>query len=528
MPHPTHETWLRRIREDLRLGHMPRLEASINEIGLEFLLAPEFLAHARHAGAPEVLVLIATLGAANRPEAANHERLLAAYQCMLGQVTSDVAAERCAQAVSGSEASYKVLLQCLDLRSPSPDLSGLKPRSTDLRFGIELLVDAKRADCITPLLQAWQKIDRSDLPWLRTCHALVARTEHVYTSAEAGLIAQSIEQLLKYAPRRQEAVKQEMRIQLMKMWLKCRNGERAFAAAKRAYEKERSAEVRFSMARALMMKGQLQEALIHVDAVLVELAQAPEARMVLEQPVQHSFDVAAAEDSLRSANRLLRAEGLRPFLMSGTLLGYEREGALLAHDKDVDLGLLGWEHQFSVANALLKSGYFYLDLSHLTGSKRFLITAHDMRNGMAVDFFFFHDRGDHYLHGIDSAVGFTQNFKFSKFGLRDVPFLGDTFSVPDDIDRNLSENYGNWRSPATSYVVTVESPALSTENPFSRQLWVNLELLRTITKGFKPVRAQRILDHVDAHNLPFISPAARVAVEAWIRHGNAVAMAKAA
>jgi hypothetical protein len=119
-----------------------------------------------------------------------------------------------------------------------------------------------------------------------------------------------------------------------------------------------------------------------------------------------------------------------------------------------------------------------------------------LRNGMAVDFFLFHDKGDHFLHGIDFDMGFTQNFQFSKFDLDEVNFLGDNFYVPSDIDRNLSENYGDWRIPAPSYVVTVESPALCHRESPTQLLLSYLEILKTLVKGGKPERIRRITDAI--------------------------------
>jgi hypothetical protein len=111
-------------------------------------------------------------------------------------------------------------------------------------------------------------------------------------------------------------------------------------------------------------------------------------------------------------------------------------------------------------------------------------------------------------------MGFTQNFRFSKFGLQEVDFLDERFYVPDDIDLNLTENYGDWRTPATSYVVTVESPALC-DTPESRTLLVYLEILKTITKRMKPQRVVRILDHLDATPNPVLGADVRQRLRAW-------------
>lgn len=528
MTNPFHLDWLRRFREDLRNGDMDQLQADVDLAGLSTLLDPEFLELARQMDARQVVVLIATLGAANAKDVSDYERWLAAYQCLQGQLPVEEAAKRCAQAVKGSSAFYRALLASLDHKAAPPQLAGMKLRAKDLRFGIELLADANRSTVMTPLLKAWQALDTSDMPWLRTCRALTVRAKTVRSRHEAMQLAQATHERLQDAPRGQAAVVQEMRIQLANLALKSRNGNLALEAAKSAlaHESEPLPERRFAVAKACMMTGDLAQAVALTDDLLRELAENPP---VHEQDHEHhSFNVASAEDTLLTVNHCLRTAGLRPFLMSGTLLGFARDGALLPHDKDIDLGLLGWEDQFTVAQALIEAGHFELDLAQLTGHNRFVISARDLRNGMAVDFFFFHDRGDHFLHGIDFDLGFTQNFRFSKFGLRDVDFLGETFSVPDDIDTNLSENYGEWRTPVKSYVVTVEAPALCEQPALSRHLLVHLEMMKTFGKGLNTERIRRILASVDAGQWAFLSPSTRQALDVWLRESSQAPVAEVA
>lgn len=144
---------------------------------------------------------------------------------------------------------------------------------------------------------------------------------------------------------------------------------------------------------------------------------------------------------------------------------------------------------------------------------------------MAADIFIFHDKGDHFLHGIDFDMGFTQNFRFSKFDLDEVEFLDERFYVPSNVDRNLGENYGDWRTPAPFYVVTVESPALC-DTPQRRTLLVYLEILKTINEGMKPQRVMRILNHLDATHNPVLSHDVRQKLRDWCQQQFAQSASK--
>jgi len=493
---PFHTDWLRRFREDLRAGDMDNLTQHVELAGLDILLDPDFLTLACLEDARSVVILIATLGEANSGEPQAYRRLLACYQYLQNQIGIEEAAQSCASASASAPAYYTAVLESAKSRSTLLNIGTAPAHIADLQFGVELLVNTGHCNAMQALLKAWQGVDRSDMPWLRACRAVAARSPYVHLRKEAGELAQVIQWLLQRAPSSQASVAQEMRVQCANLALKARLGDLACQVAQDAFAHDPNVERRFALAKAHVLAGQLPTAVSHMHELLLYTLSDGFSAEVSSTANASAFDVLAAEDTLVAVNRLLRAKGLQPFLMSGTLLGYARHGGLLPHDKDIDLGLIGWEHQFTVAEALLEAGYFRLDLSQLSGQNRFLMSAHDLRNGMAVDFFMFHDKGDHFLHGIDFDMGFTQNFQFSKFDLDEVNFLGDNFYVPSDIDRNLSENYGDWRIPAPSYVVSVESPALCHRESPTQLLLSYLEILKTLVKGGKPERIRRITDAI--------------------------------
>lgn len=525
MTNPFYIDWLRRFREDLRVGDMDSLTQNAELAGLDVLLDPDFLALASQEDARSVVVLIATLGEANSDQPEPYRRWLATYQYLQHQLDLQEAAARCAAASRSPATYFTALLQAAHSGAELPSIGKAPVHVDDLQFGVDLLVNTGHSAAVAALLKAWQAVDHSDMPWLRTCRAVAARSPKAHARKEAAELAQTIQWLLARAPTAQAAVAQEMRVQCADLALKARHSELACQAAEDAFAHDPSVERRFTLAKAHVLAGHLPTAVSHMHELLLHtLSDRFTPGSTSEGAPTSPFDVLAAEDTLVAVNRLLRGKGLQPFLMSGTLLGHARHGGLLPHDKDVDLGLIGWEHQFTVAEALLEAGHFRLDLAQLSGHNRFLMSAHDMRNGMAVDFFLFHNKGDHFLHGIDFDMGFTQNFRFSTFGLQEVEFLDERFYVPDDIDRNLTENYGDWRTPAPSYVVTVESPALC-DTPDTRTLLVYLEVLKTITKGMKPQRVARILDHLDAHHSPLLGAGVRQQLRAWCQAQQAQAVA---
>ena len=493
--------WLRRFREELRTGNMDKLTASIEEAGVELILSPDFLALACEYNFNPVIILIATLGEANSSEPKPYKRVLAAYQWLQGQISLNDAAENCAQVTNCHKGFY------LDVLNSGKNLQQLKEPGfysvhvDDLKFAIEWLINIGNGTAVDALIRLWKKIEPTEKPWLVACRALIKKNEATTLKSEAQVLAETAKLLIDLAPDSHEKITQQIRIQWSKMAQLAQNGSMACIAAKAALSYEDNGERHYDLAKALALNGNLSESIEHMRSLLRYLLKLKDRdhHVVSEKPA-HVFDIKSAEDTLITVNKLLRQKGLEPFLMSGTLLGFVREGGLLPHDKDIDLGIVGWENQYAIAEALIEAGHFSFDVSQLKGSERFLVTAFDLRNGNAIDFFLFHEKKDHLLHGINFDMGFVQNFKFSKFALEEVDFLGGKFFVPSDVDLNLTENYGDWRTPATSYIVVVESPAILRENPDVSQLLVYQEVLRTIIKDMNPMRIRRILSYLDKNN----------------------------
>jgi len=495
MNNPFHEDWLRRLREDLRTGNTDSLTSNIESAGLEVILDPEFCELACQEDDRQVAILIGSLGEANAENAASYTRLRAAFQYLTGQVDLQTAASDCAIQDGRTVGFYKSVLEAAKDQK-NLEITELFTTVNDLQFAIDLQINTGNSSSVFPLLRKWQTIDKSDLPWLKSCRSIVKRGEKVILKTEARKLAHASEKLISIAPKNQIKVIQEMRVQWASLAYKGKDGASALNAAQQAYDNDQNDERRFSLAKALILNGKTNFAIEHLRSLLIKTVANQNTTLPKNNKTTPTkFNVLAAEDALIDINKYLKNKDLKPFLMSGTLLGYAREKSLLAHDKDIDLGLIGWENQFTVAEALLQAGHYRLDLSQLTGKNRYLISVDDLKNGMAIDIFLFHQKEDHYLHGIDFDMDFTQNFKFSKFDLHEVEFLDESFYVPSDIDRNLTENYGDWMTPAPSYVVTVESPALCNTHE-SRSILIYMEIMKTIIKGMKPQRVIRILDHL--------------------------------
>lgn len=233
--------------------------------------------------------------------------------------------------------------------------------------------------------------------------------------------------------------------------------------------------VQFSLARAYCIMGDLASSIGWLDKLLLErlkkhqIDQSSEefisdaipeaAALVLSQNKKPNFDVDSAGQALRDLQVSLAAEGITPFLVSGTLLGYAREGALLSHDKDVDVGVFENTDSYALVNALIKSQKFQLDFNRVGKYNVYSLPVVHWSTGIVIDIFIYRKEGDRLVTGVDNYFGYLQKFTFTPFDVRPVKFLGVDFYVPADIDLNLRENFGEWRVSDPNYFSHLESPA---------------------------------------------------------------------
>lgn len=156
-----------------------------------------------------------------------------------------------------------------------------------------------------------------------------------------------------------------------------------------------------------------------------------------------------ALDNLLRCTRALRASGLTPFLVDGTLLGCVRGGGFIAHDKDVDLGVfVDRLKPQTVRRAMRREG---MQLGREFGA---LGKGYEMafrRQGVKVDVFaYYTDTTGHFHAAWQGATPIR--YRYWPFELKPVQFLGHTFMAPDDPERFLATKYGpDWRIPRTTW-----------------------------------------------------------------------------
>lgn len=206
----------------------------------------------------------------------------------------------------------------------------------------------------------------------------------------------------------------------------------------------------------LMKQGRLDEAIVRFREALGLLLNQ-ERRTRLRRDRSRPMDNGCARQALSDMKRAFDAKGIEFFLCFGTLLGSVRQGDFLSGDKDIDVGVFSDVHQGEVMDALCRTDAFTPE-SRVCAERAVFSVGHP--TGVTIDVFTHYRRGG----GIETAVvnpGEWLWWRFSDFTLREASFIDETFRVPSDCERYLSEMYGpNWRVPDPHFDGLVGSPAI--------------------------------------------------------------------
>ena len=176
-------------------------------------------------------------------------------------------------------------------------------------------------------------------------------------------------------------------------------------------------------------------------------------------------------DAIEEVLGALRRVGLDAFLAYGTALGAIRDGGLIGHDSDADLGYVStYDHpvdvireSFRIQRALTDMGYRVTRYSAIA-LKVHVLESDGLDRGLDV-FGGFMRAGSLYLMG-EIAVPFERDWIFP---LGTASLEGREFPVPADADKFLTATYGpRWRVPDPAYKFTTPASTIELFNGWFR------------------------------------------------------------
>ena len=466
------------------------------------LLGDGLLSAARALRSTKVVIFLATLGVVNLPHPDDHAMWLVCYQSLAQGAESEGL-----QTLPDHLPVKWVVRQVLGVDTPLAPAS--QCQAIDWVDGLELAIDQARLDLLEHMVNHLATQGLPTQTWLALAKTLIDRENLLRYQPDLVYYARSLAVLLQQLPEDEEtkSVRSTLAAHAGRCFLEVNEPEQAKAMAVEIegagplYDHERA----ICMAEACCRANEMVESIGWMDRAL-ELLMTPELQDELRirhqkrkanKNAKPAFDPDTAANALTALQAALATCGHKVFLVSGTLLGYAREGRLLGHDKDIDVGIMGWINQFDVVNAILQSRQFYVETTTLGKENAHIIPIQHIETKTSIDVFLYRPEGGKLVTGVNSRFGYLQKFAFTPFELQVIEFLGVTLYAPADIDLNLRENYGdNWRVPDPDYLSHLESPSTVDVGGLVYQIVGRLNLYGAIARGKtqKLLRALNLLE----------------------------------
>jgi tetratricopeptide (TPR) repeat protein len=481
----------------LLLQNNRAIEQSLQNCNLNEVLSQKAVSIARAEGKSSLVLFLCTLATHNDIEVERAQHWLDIYQSIIRKEPVESAQKL------GENNALKMILNSIIKEEPLKrnELSKVKGKAQTWIDAIDLAVDSKEWKSATALLEALGSKPEETQTWLQIAKNLSQR--HPMYFNETGLQKVDVDynalarlyHLCAIAAQNAGAQKVATAIKQLEASAYETAGEyiKSIKILEQIHKDLPKSSAMVEMAKVKCKNGDLEGAIKHMDEAIMALEHPTEEDSALAQNFFESktseksiaangFNTFQAGQALYDLYDIIRDKELNIFLVSGTLLGCIREGDFLGHDKDIDVGLLGWEKQYDLCSAITQSGLFKYDAKFLKGQDTYYLPIQHKPTGLWIDVFFYHQNNGKWTTGVDFFFGYRQTFTFTPFELQEKDFVGVDVLIPKDYKLNLNENFGDWEKPDPSYLSHIESPSTDNTGSPAHMLTIRLATYQSIIK----------------------------------------------
>ena len=213
------------------------------------------------------------------------------------------------------------------------------------------------------------------------------------------------------------------------------------------------------------------------DSVLQKISPSFNNDMVASKEMTREGDFSKEDARIAFVDfaNLLPLSDWKWFVVSGTFLGLHRDDGFIAHDYDIDVGLMCSDVELKsllgVLNAdqcfSIKKVDDHINITRELSGFDFKVERFTSliklvhKNGLSIDIFIHYIDNDKCWHG--SIIHKWEN---TKFDLVERTLEGVTVLAPKNASLYLAENYGDWETPIKDFDCTTGTPNLVVSKNF--------------------------------------------------------------
>jgi hypothetical protein len=191
-------------------------------------------------------------------------------------------------------------------------------------------------------------------------------------------------------------------------------------------------------------------------------------------------------DSMNEIIDILENESIKPFPAFGSLLGLVRDGKFMDYDKDADLGIFveNYDEIHRIVSKICEVLKFTAPTMINQSKERHTwnVGIFDTERVTAIDLFFFYRQADHIEAGTYSPCAVLK-WEFEPFELVRSSLVGKEYWLPNNVEKHLTELYGNWREPVEVWDSLVNCPNLMKSSQPQVLYYGLLRLYNAIAEG---------------------------------------------
>jgi len=169
------------------------------------------------------------------------------------------------------------------------------------------------------------------------------------------------------------------------------------------------------------------------------------------------MDQNIAVKNVKDFTDVLERHKVRWFLSHGTCLGALREGNIIGHDKDTDVGIMADDFNYRILKDLLDAGFY---LGNIFGMRTKGMEISFSRDKVKVDLSLYYKIGDNVYtafwnngcrNGMDDIIKMVWPANVFE-SYTQLSLAGYTMKAPGLIDKYITSLYGpNWMTPVVKW-----------------------------------------------------------------------------